>query len=182
MLIKPITYQDLDGNPITENFCFNLNKAEAMEIGVTGWLQDMFEKYSEIKSEEDLKKPEDREALVLFFKKIIRLTIGRRSEDNKRFIKNDEIADEFIQSDAYSVLFWELFTNPSSMAEFFKETFPKDLDMAKVMADAEALEASTDAVPPWVQEDREPTSKELQSMTPEQLRDAYMRKASPKAQ
>ena len=46
--------------------------------------------------------------LIKEFKRIIFLAYGVKSEDGKRFIKSDEIREEFSQTAAYSELFMQL--------------------------------------------------------------------------
>ena len=48
MLKKTMTYTDFDGNERTEDFYFNLSKAEVteMELGVTGGMTQLLNKNS----------------------------------------------------------------------------------------------------------------------------------------
>lgn len=180
MLKKTITYKDLDGNDITEDFYFNLSKAEIaeMELSHAGGLSTFIERIVEAN---------DGGEIIAAFKNILTTAIGRRSEDGKRFIKSQEIVDEFIQSDAYSVLFMELVTDEEGVAaaEFIKGVVPADISEAVAkgerVTNAKLPEAKDEPeehhIPPWVREDREPTDEELQSMTKEQMQEAFKRKA-----
>lgn len=160
MLKKTITYPDLDGNPVTEDFYFNLSKAEIAEMelshkdGLSGYLNTIVES-------------QDGSEIIATFKTIIATSVGVRSEDGKRFIKNDEIRDNFLQTNAYSELFMELATNAEAAAEFIRGIVPADL--AKNMVE----EAET---PAYVLENRAPTKDELASMTPQQLQEAFKNK------
>ena len=120
MLKKTITYKDLDGNDITEDFYFSLSKAELaeMQLSENGGLK---ERLVEIIASKDQRQ------IIQHFKSIIRSTVGRRSEDGKRFEKSERIADEFMQTDAYSVLFMELLTDVNKGAEFIRAVIPSDL-------------------------------------------------------
>jgi len=120
MLIKPITYETFDGETITEDFMFNLTKAEVVEMQVSkaGGLDKYIER---IIKEKDLKK------LVEYFKDLIRRSYGVKSDDGKRFIKNDEIRDAFMQTEAYSNLFMELATDDDAAAKFINGIIPKKL-------------------------------------------------------
>ena len=129
MLKKSITYVDYDGNERTEDKYFNLSKAELMEMQLSenGGLDKVLEK---IIAEQDNAK------LVELFKKIITLSYGEKSIDGKRFIKKPELTEEFLQTEAYSVLFMELITSTESLAEFIKGVLPKDLQEEAAKIDA----------------------------------------------
>jgi hypothetical protein len=175
MLKKTITYEDLDGNPITEDFYFNLSKAELaeMELAVEGGLSDHLQK---------LVKSTDGAEIIATFKKIIGDSIGRRSEDGKRFIKSEEIKQEFFQSDAYSTLFMELVTDENAATNFVNGIMPKDLGEAVArgerVTDVPLPDGETkDDRPAWVREDREPTREEMANMSKEELMEAFRRKS-----
>lgn len=171
MLKKTMTYKDLDGNPVTEDFYFNLTKAEIAELELSatgGSLHDHLTKIVEA---------EDGGEIIKTFKQIIMMAVGRRSEDGRRFIKTDEIRDEFAQTDAYSELFMSLVTNAEDGAAFIRGIVPVDLleefDKGQPVTDLKLPEQEE---PAWIKENREPTQEEVKTMTPEQLRDAFMRK------
>lgn len=120
MLKKTITYVDFNGEERTEDFYFNLTKAEIteMELEVKGGLT---------KTINDITKAEDTPALIKLFKNIILRSYGVKSEDGKRFIKNDQLREEFTQTAAYSELFMELATNADAAAEFVNAIVPSDI-------------------------------------------------------
>lgn len=120
MLKKTITYVDYDDNKRTEDFYFNLSKAELteMEMSQNGGLQKLIEK---IIAEQDGSK------LIELFKEIILKSYGEKSLDGKRFVKNQEVVDAFVQSPAYSELFMELATDSDAAANFINNIIPKDL-------------------------------------------------------
>ena len=55
------------------------------------------------------------------------ITIRRRREtpDGKRFMKNQEYTDAFVQTEAYSDLFMELATNADAAAAFVNGIVPQ---------------------------------------------------------
>lgn len=120
MLKKTMTYNDLDGNPVTEDFYFNLSKAEIAELelsqtgGLSGQLKQIVDRA-------------DGGAIIKAFKEILVMSYGKRSADAKRFMKSKEISDEFLQTEAYSDLFMELVTNPEASVEFVAGIIPADL-------------------------------------------------------
>jgi hypothetical protein len=167
MLKKTITYDDLDGNPVTEDFYFNLSKAEIAEMEISQ--HGGFAKYVE-----ELIEAQDGARIIAIFKDIISKSIGRRSEDNRRFLKSEEIAQDFLQSDAYSVLFMELVTGEDSAAEFMKAIIPQDMVKKLMSAPTKNSDSpAEDEVPAYVREDREPTQAELQKMSKEELQKAF---------
>jgi len=120
MLTKTITYEDYNGIERTENYYFNLTKAELMEmeLGVNGGYAEAIKKIINAKE-----VPE----LIKLFKELVLKAYGRKSDDGKRFIKNDELRAEFVESPAYSEIFMELVMDDVKAAEFVTGIMPKDL-------------------------------------------------------
>lgn len=120
MLKKKITYTDYDGNERTEDFYFNLTKAEVvdMETGVDGGMQKMLEK---IVAEKDNRR------IMETFKEIVARAYGEKSADGKRFMKSRELSEAFMQTEAYSELFMELLTNATSASVFINGILPQEL-------------------------------------------------------
>lgn len=123
MLKKTITYVDYDGEERTEDFYFNLTKAEIteMNLSVNGGLLAVIEKISQ---EKDMAK------MIKIFKDLILRSYGEKSLDGKRFIKNEQLTEEFTQTEAYSQLFMLLATNADEAAAFIAGIVPKDLSDA----------------------------------------------------
>ena len=117
MLKKTITYTDYNGVDLTEDFYFNLSKAEIMEMemGTSGGLSEMINK---------IVAAQDAPAIIKVFKDLILKAYGEKSPDGKRFIKSDEIATAFSQTDAYSQLFMELATDTDAAAAFVNGIVP----------------------------------------------------------
>lgn len=120
MLKKTIKYTDFNDNEITEDFYFNLTTAELlqMEASSNGGLRPKLER---------LINTRDTAAIVTIFQEIIDKSYGVKSDDGRRFIKNQEVLDEFKQSNAYSELYVELTTNTESAIAFITGIIPKDL-------------------------------------------------------
>lgn len=118
MLKKTITYTDYNGAERTEDFYFNLSKAEVMEMemSVNGGYAEMIQRIVDA---------QDAPTIMETFKTIILKSYGQKSLDGKRFVKSEELAAEFSQTEAYSVLFMELATNADAAAEFVKGVLPK---------------------------------------------------------
>lgn len=117
MLKKTITYTDYNGTERTEDFYFNLSKAEIteMEMSIDGGMVEMINKIVAAKS-----APE----IIAVFKKLILQAYGEKSPDGKRFIKSEELSTAFSQTEAYSNLFMELSTNDVEAANFVNGIMP----------------------------------------------------------
>lgn len=120
MIKKTITYTDYNEIERTEDFYFNLTKAEIMEIelSTTGGLAEMIQKIVAAK---------DAPAIIKVFKDLVLKAYGEKSPDGKRFIKSPEIAEAFSQTEAYSILFMELATDADAAAKFVNGIVPKEM-------------------------------------------------------
>ena len=125
MLKKTITYLDYNDVERTEDFYFNLTKAEIteMEMSTTGGLS---EKIQIIVQAQDI--PE----IIKIFKELVLKAYGVKSPDGKRFIKKEELTEAFSQTEAYSQLFMELATDADAAAKFINGITPKDIDTSKI--------------------------------------------------
>jgi hypothetical protein len=120
MLKKTITYNDYNGTERTEDFYFNLSKAEIMEMemGTTGGLAEMIQR---------IVAAQDAPAIIKLFKDLVLKAYGEKSADGKRFIKSEELAIAFSQTEAYSILFMELATDADAAAKFVNGIVPADV-------------------------------------------------------
>lgn len=121
MLKKTVTYTDYNDVERTEDFYFNISKAEAVEMELTkeGTLSEWIQKVIDTQN-----IPE----LIVLFKEIVLKSYGEKSLDGKRFIKSQELRDAFEQSQAYSEIFMELATNADAAAAFVNGILPKNLE------------------------------------------------------
>ena len=117
MLKKTITYTDYNGTERTEDFYFNLSKAEVMEMemSTSGGLAEMIER---------IVAAQDAPAIIKIFKDLVLKAYGVKSPDGKRFIKSEELATAFSQTEAYSILFMELATDADAAAKFVNGIVP----------------------------------------------------------
>lgn len=124
MLKKSITYNDYHGEERTEDFYFNLTQSEltSMELSKKGGMIATLEK---IISEKDTPK------LMEFFKQIIDESYGEKSLDGRRFMKSDDILEDFKQTLAYDKLFMELATDADKASEFVNGMMPEQVVTAK---------------------------------------------------
>ena len=124
MLKKTITYNDYNDVERTEDFYFNLTKAEIMEMEMTttGGLAEMIQ---------NIVKAQDAPAIIKIFKDLILKAYGEKSLDGKRFMKIDEnghpLSTKFAQTEAFSILFMELATDANAGAAFVNGIMPADM-------------------------------------------------------
>ena len=170
MIKKTITYPDLDGNPITEDFYFHLSRSELTEMqlsqdgGMEAYLKGIVASGNSA-------------AIIELFKKIIEKAYGKRDPGGKRFHKSEEIWLDFCQSNAYDELFMELLNDEVQAAMFVKGILPSNLEHLTVVNEKVEETPEQPSVAPWIDEDREPTEKELREMSREQLMEVFKRKA-----
>lgn len=135
MIKKSITYTDFNGVERTEDFYFNLTKAEIleMEMGTTGGLAEMIT---------NIVAAQDQPAIIKIFKDLVLRSYGKKSPDGRRFMKSDEIRDDFAQTEAYSQLFMELATDADAAAKFVNGIVPADV-AKQAAANVTALNPAT---------------------------------------
>ena len=120
MIKKTITYMDYNQAERTEDFYFNLSKAEVMEMemSTSGGLAEMITR---------IVAAQDQPAIIKIFKDLILKAYGDKSPDGKRFIKSDELSTAFSQTEAYSQLFMELATDAEAASAFVNGIVPADM-------------------------------------------------------
>lgn len=120
MLKKTVKYVDYNGVERTEDFYFNLSKAEVaeMEMSVEGGFSVMLQ---------ELVNSKDNVRIVQIFKDMVLKAYGEKSPDGRRFVKSKEISEAFAQTEAYSEIFMELALNEEAAAAFVNGIMPANL-------------------------------------------------------
>lgn len=121
MIKKTMTTVDFGGTERTEDYYFNLTKAEIMEMQLCtdGGFVETVKKIVEAKNQLELTR---------LFKKIICASYGVLSPDGRKFVKNQQVLDDFMATQAYSDLYIELLSGDGKAAEdFVNGILPKDL-------------------------------------------------------
>lgn len=120
MLKKTITYKNFNNEEVSEDFYFHLTEAEItkLEMGQKGGLSEALKRIIE---------SEDGAGVIEILQHIILTAYGKRSEDGKRFIKNDLLRQEFESTQAFSDLFMEMATNADAASTFVNGIIPGDM-------------------------------------------------------
>lgn len=124
MIKKTITYTDYNGVERTENFYFNLSKAEVMEMEMSadGGMAASVQKIVDAR---------DAPAIIRVFKDLVLKAYGVKSDDGRRFMKTkpdgSRYADDFKETEAYSQIFMELATDTDAASKFINGIIPADL-------------------------------------------------------
>lgn len=196
MIKQSITYENFDGDEVTEDHYFHLSKSELidMELAEEGGMAAKLQAVGESKN---------GALIIKTFKEIIGKAYGERVDGSaSQFFKSEKTTEAFMGSLAFDALLGELLTNADAAAKFVNGLMPKDLaaspevqaalagnretmDVALPGIDGKAkivpsgLDHALDElgdVLPWAF--REPTQNETMAMNQDQLRDVYRRKAS----
>lgn len=157
MIKKTITYSGFDGEDVTEDFYFNMTKAELTEkeLVYPGGFANHLQR---------IVAEDDRPAIIAAFKDLILSSVGTRGDDN-RFHKKG-VAEDFEATEAFSALFMELVTDAGKSAEFFNGVMPKDL-AAKLQEASVTLELPE--APKAKKFPDEYTKEELEAMPSEEF-------------
>lgn len=148
MLKKSIKYTTFDDEEVTEEFHFHLNRSDliTMEMSMPGGLKTHLEK---------IVADQDGAEIMKYMRIIIEKSVGEKSPDGKRFIKNPELVEKFTSSPAYDELFVELCTDANAAGDFINGIIPQGLDNDPQL---KAAREGRDVGPPpgFEQQERDP--------------------------
>lgn len=123
MYKKTITFRDFEGNDVTEDHFFNLNKAEIFELEMlAGKDEETF--HDTVKRVAGGGKPRE---IIELFKLILEKSYGVKSEDGRRFQKSPKIWEEFTHTEAYSEIYFSLVTDAEAAAAFVAGIMPHEV-------------------------------------------------------
>lgn len=122
MFKDTIKYTDYNDVERSMEVYFNLTKAEIveMELSVAGGFSEMLMRLVELD-----KVPE----IMREFKNIIKCSYGVKSPDGKRFIKSEELTEEFLQTEAYTEFFLKLLNEDGYAVKFINALAPADIEV-----------------------------------------------------
>jgi hypothetical protein len=154
---KTVSYEDFNGEQVREDLFFHLSKPELVELELE------FQPDGLAAAMQKMQDEEDGRAIFFTFKNIIVKSYGKRSADGKRFVKNDDIRQEFESSKAWETIFDEFITDPNTMNEFILGVIPLDL-VSEAEAALKAAEPENPVEPTYM------TMKEVRELSAEEYK------------
>lgn len=119
-----VSYENFDGETVTEDLYFNLNIRELQEM--EEWDIPLTERIAQ------LTKTENGKDAFNLMRDIVETAYGERSEDGKRFVKNPEIRRNFIEGLAYDEVILQFLDGSLDLGKFIEGLLPKKVfEMAK---------------------------------------------------
>ena len=119
-----VTYENFDGENVTEDLYFHLNIKELQEM--ENWDPSLTERIAKLTKTED-----GKEAFELM-RDIIEAAYGERSEDGKRFVENPEVLKNFTEGLAYDEVIIQFLDGTTDLAKFIEGLLPKKVfELAK---------------------------------------------------
>lgn len=119
-----IQFENFDGETVSEDLYFHLNikELQAMEE----WPIPLTKRIADLTNTQDGKKAFE------LMRDIIEAAYGERSEDGKRFVKNEEVLKNFTQGLAYDEVIIKFIDGSMDLAKFIEGLLPKKVfEMAK---------------------------------------------------
>lgn len=125
MIPIDITFTDFDDKQVTETWHFHLEIHELIALGFGTEDSEFMKEYRHAVASGNLVK------VMSLLDKVVMSAVGRKSDNNRRFVKDDDNRADFQQSGAYSALLMQLISGNPSAEKFFEGVMPKDM-LAKV--------------------------------------------------
>ena len=125
MLKKSITYEDFNGNTVTDVFYFNLTKTELikMELSENDGFAQLMQRIVDAKNNGEI---------VAVFERIILASYGEKTADGKSFEKFDvngnPLSRKFAQTAAYDAMFFEFIEKQEEAEKFIRGIMPANID------------------------------------------------------
>lgn len=121
MYPKRIKFEDYNGVQHEQTFLFNMTETELtkMQHSYEGNFQEYVQKLAETKNEGEI---------IDLIEKFVVMSYGEKSADGQRFVKiapdGHKLGLDFIQTEAYNVLFMELATDANAAIDFITGILP----------------------------------------------------------
>lgn len=120
MIKKTVTFTDYNDVEKTQDYYFNLNQAEIMEMELSsaGGMSETIQ---------NVIKSNDTSTLIAIFKDLLLKSYGKKTPEG-RFEKSEALRREFESSAAYPILFVELATDADAASKFMNGVIPANLN------------------------------------------------------
>lgn len=119
MLKQTVKFEDFNGNQVEEDLYFNFTRNEVIDM-------EMKEGESTSDRLKRIGKANDAPAAYREMRSLILAAYGKKSEDGRKFLKSDEIRDDFESSAAYDQFIWDLFQDIDKMTAFINGILPQE--------------------------------------------------------
>ena len=136
MIRKTINYTDFNGKEAQDTYRFNLTEAELMNKQLTtkgGYAETIQAVVDE----------KDTSTIIRLFEELMLASVGELSVDGKKFVKNEQIRNDFKSSAAYSALFMELLTNDEAATVFIQGILPEKYRQQAIEETKKMLESKS---------------------------------------
>lgn len=120
MFKDTITYEDFDGNIREETVYFNMSRMEAMELMAS--YPDGYDHYLQ-----SVVDSGDSRLIVDTFSGFVKKAYGVKSEDGTRFVKSEELSEEFGQTAVYDEIMMKLAQNEEYVKAFVRGVVPQGI-------------------------------------------------------
>lgn len=120
MHVEHIKFTDYNGVERKESHYFNLSKGELVDMEATtpggygAYVQSIID-------------TQDGPKLWKIFRELIMKSYGVKSPDGRRFIKNQEVLNDFIETEAFSELIIKFVSDAAAASAFVNGIIPSDL-------------------------------------------------------
>lgn len=117
---ETVSYEDYNGEKVTEDLYFNLNR--------TGWIRfdAKFENGMANAVKHALETNDERRMLIIFTM-VVLASYGEKGEDGRHFIQNDAVSEKFSNSIAFDVFLQEILSDLDRAKAFLKGIVPPDV-------------------------------------------------------
>lgn len=127
MFKEHFEYEDYNGVKREEDHYFNLSQPEIVKLNFSsaGGLKETVLR---------LTQEQNGGKIIELFERIIQMSIGRKSEDGRRFEKSPEIVNDFVSTPMYPMLYMHLATDADYATKFINAIVPKEVAEAAAKA------------------------------------------------
>lgn len=136
MFSDTVTYEDFNGNTCSETLYFNISETESLKFltsvegGYDKYLQKILDEFDAMNSEDDHQRIQAITKVIDVYEDIILAGYGEKSEDGKRFMKSEEITNNFKCSAAYEALLLKFLDDPEYGVKFVVAVLPNNTGMS----------------------------------------------------
>lgn len=127
MFKKTMTFDDLEGNEVTQTFYFNYTKKEVAELLEFKQLEKKLEQLQKPVEESGLSQVENTRQAYDIFQDLILDAYGEKGADNVTFRKTPELREHFKSHVAFVEMIFEFIGNAQLAAQFIENCLPPKL-------------------------------------------------------